>query len=68
MRKREFYVIPIRPHPQLEFDNPVSQVTPVVTVEEGAKTEHSRDVKESVSFVKLIKGIKRPTQRTSDIS
>lgn len=67
MRKRKSYIIPIRPHSQLESVNPVSQVTPVAAVEERAKTEHEKDVKEGVPFIKVTKGIKRPSQHSSVI-
>lgn len=40
MRKKNSYIIPIRPHSQLEFDNPIPQVTPVAAVEQRAITEH----------------------------
>lgn len=59
MRKQNSYAIPIRPHSQL--DNQIAQVTPVAAVEERAKTEHLKDVKEGVPYVKVTKGIKRPS-------
>lgn len=59
MRSRKSYVIPIRPHSQLENINLIPQVTPVAAVEERAKTEHLKDVKEGVPFVKVGKSIKR---------
>lgn len=59
MRKQNSYAIPIRPHSQL--DNQIAQVTPVAAVEERAKTEHLKDVKEDVPHVKVTKGIKRPS-------
>lgn len=37
--KKKSYIIPIRPHSQLEFDNPIPQVTPVAAVEQRAITE-----------------------------
>lgn len=67
MRKQKSYIIPFRPHSQLESVNTVSQVTPVADVEERAKTEHEKDVKESVPFVKVTKGIQRPSQHSSVI-
>ena len=68
MKKRKSYVIPIRPHSQLEKANIVPQVTPVAAVEERAKSEHFKDVKNNVPFVKVSKGIKRPSQHSSVIS
>lgn len=62
MRKRKSYVIPIRPHSQFETTNLVPQVTPVAAVEERAKSEHMKDVKTGVPFVKVAKGIKRQSQ------
>lgn len=56
MRKQKSYIIPFRPHSQLESVNPVSQVTPVADVEERAKSERQKDIKEGVPFV--TKGIK----------
>lgn len=68
MRKKNSYIIPIRPHSQLEFDNPIPQVTPVAAVEQRAITEHLKDVKEGVPFVKVnSKSIKRPSQHSSVI-
>lgn len=68
MRKqKKSYVIPIRPHSQLEYHNPISQVTPVAAVEERAKSEHLKDVKEGVPYVKANKGIKRPSEHSSVI-
>lgn len=68
MRKKKKYIIPIRPHSQLEFDNPIPQVTPVAAVEQRAITEHLKDVKEGVPFVKVnSKSIKRPSQHSSVI-
>lgn len=68
MTKRKSYIIPIRPHSQLQTANIVPQVTPVAAVEERAKTEHFKDVKKDVPFVKVSKGIKRPSQHSSVIS
>lgn len=59
VRSRKSYVIPIRPHSQLENIDIIPQVTPVAAVEERAKTEHLKDVNEGVPFVKVGKGIKR---------
>lgn len=67
MRKRKSYVIPIRPHSQFETTNLVPQVTPVAAVEERAKSEHMKDVKTGVPFVKVAKGIKRQSQHSSVI-
>ena len=67
MRSRKSYVIPIRPHSQLETVNPIPQVTPVAAVEERARAEHLKDVKEGVPFVKVNKGIKRPRKQSSVI-
>lgn len=67
MRKRKSYVIPIRPHSQFETTNLVPQVTPVAAVEERAKSEHIKDVKTGVPFVKVAKGIKRQSQHSSVI-
>lgn len=58
MRKQISYIIHIRPHSQLESVNPVSQMTPAAGIEERAKTEHLKDIKEGVPFVKVTKGIK----------
>ena len=67
MRSRKSYVIPIRPHSQLDTVGISPQVTPVAAVEERAKSEHLKDVKEGVPFVKVSKGIKRPKKQTSVI-
>ena len=67
MRSRKSYTIPIRPHSQLETVNPIPQVTPVAAVEERAKTEHLKDVKSGVPFVKVVKGIKRLKKQPSVI-
>lgn len=68
MRKqKKSYVIPIRPHSQLEYHNTIYQVTPVAAVEERAKSEHLKDVKEGVPYVKANKGIKRPSEHSSVI-
>lgn len=67
MRKRKSYVIPIRPHSQFETTNLVPQVTPVAAVEERAESEHMKDVKTGVPFVKVAKGIKRHSQHSSVI-
>lgn len=64
MRKQNSYAIPIRPHSQL--DNQIAQVTPVAAVEERAKTEHLKDVKEGVPYVKVTKGIKKLKPATSN--
>lgn len=55
MRKYKPYVIPLRPHSQLESVGNTTQVTPVAAVEERAKMEHAKDVKEGVPFVKVLK-------------
>lgn len=67
MRKQKSYVIPIRPHSQLEYHNPIPQVTPVAAVEERAKSEHLKDVKEGVPYIKANKGIKRHLKHSSVI-
>ena len=62
------YVIPLRPHSQLESVQQTStQVTPVAAVEERAKVEHSKDIKEGVPFVKVQRSIKRPHSQSSVI-
>ena len=67
MIRRKSYVIPLRPHSQLETANLIPQGTPVAAVEERAKTEHINDVKNGVPFVKVAKGIKRPRQQSTVI-
>ena len=67
VRSRKSYVIPIRPHSQFDTVDTSPQVTPVAAVEERAKTEHLKDVKEGVPFVKVSKGIKRPRKQSSVI-
>lgn len=62
------YVIPLRNHSQLESEENSTQVTPVAAVEERAKVEHAKDVKEGVPFVKVNGGIKRPRSQSSVIS
>lgn len=62
------YVIPLRNHSQLESEENSTQVTPVAAVEERAKVEHAKDVKEGVPFVKVNGGIKRPRLQSSVIS
>lgn len=57
MRKQNSYAIPIRPHSQL--DNQIAQVTPVAAVEERAKTEHLKDVKEGVYLCQGDQGYKK---------
>lgn len=61
-RKRQrSYVIPLRPHSQLESTVNSTHVTPIAAVEERAKTEHANDIKEGVPSVKVdSKSIKRP--------
>ena len=55
------YVIPLRPHSQLESIQKTStQMTPVAAVEKRAKVEHAKDVKQGVPFVKVQGSIKRP--------
>ena len=62
------YVIPLRPHSQLESVQQTStQMTPVTAVEERAKIEHAKDVKEGVPFVKVQGSIKRPRSQSSVI-
>lgn len=62
------YVIPLRPHSQLESEQPTSTpMTPVAAVEERAKVEHAKDVKEGVPFVKVQGSIKRPRSQSSVI-
>lgn len=68
MRKRKSYVIPIRPHSQFETTNLVPQVTPVAAVEEKTKSDHTKDVKTGVPFIKVAKGIKIPSQHSPVIS
>lgn len=68
-KRHRSYVIPLRPHSQLESPENSTHVTPVAAVEERAKTEHANDVKEGVPFVKVLGGsIKRPRSRSSFIS
>lgn len=67
MRKYKPYVIPLRPHSQLESVEHTTQVTPVAAVEERAKMEHAKDVKEGVPFVKVLKSIKRKHSQSSVI-
>jgi hypothetical protein len=68
MRSYKSYVIPLRPHSQLESVQQTStQMTPVATVEERAKVEHAKDVKEGVPFVKVQGSIKRPRSQSSTI-
>lgn len=55
------YVIPLRNHSQLESEENSTQVTPVAAVEERAKVEHAKDVKEGVPFVKVNGGYKKAT-------
>lgn len=43
-------------------------MTPVAAVEERAKVEHSKDVKEGVPFVRVQGGIKRPRSQSFAIS
>ena len=59
------YVIPLRPHSQLESVQKTStQMTPVAAVEERAKVEHAKDVKKGVPFVKVQGSIKRPRSQS----
>ena len=58
MKKRKSYVIPIRPHSQLESQQMVTQVTPMAAVEERARVEHSNDVEKRIPHVNLKTGIK----------
>ena len=67
MRKYKPYVIPLRPHSQLESVRNTTQVTPVAAVEERAKMEHAKDVKEGVPFVKVLNSIKRKHSQSSVI-
>ena len=69
MRKYKPYVIPLRPHSQLESVRNTTQVTPVAAVEEKAKVEHAKDVKEDVPFVKVLTSysIKRKHSQSSVI-
>lgn len=68
-RKRQrSYVIPLRPHSQLESTVNSTHVTPIAAVEERAKTEHANDIKEGVPSVKVdSKSIKRPCSGSSVI-
>lgn len=60
------YVIPLRPHSQLKSVQQTStQMTPVAAVEERAKVEHAKDVKEGAPFVHG--SIKRPHSQSSAI-
>jgi hypothetical protein len=59
------YVIPLRPHSQLESIQKTStQITPVAVVEKRAKVEHAKDVKKGVPFVKVQGSIKRPRSQS----
>lgn len=62
------YVIPLRPHSQLESEQHTNTLmTPVAAVEERAKVEHAKDVKEGAPFVKVQGSIKRPCSQSSVI-
>lgn len=67
-KRHRSYVIPLRPHSQLESTVNTAHVTPVAAVEERAKAEHANDIKEGVPFVKVRDGIKRPRSQSSFIS
>lgn len=66
-KRHRSYVIPLRPHSQLESPVNTAHVTPVAAVEERAKAEHANDIKEGVPFVKVPDGIKRPRSQSSVI-
>lgn len=67
VRSYKSYVIPLR-HSQLEsVQQNSTQMTPVAAVEERAKVEHAKDVKEGVPFVKVQGSIKRPRSQSSAI-
>lgn len=70
VRSYKSYVIPLRPHSQLksEEEGTSTHVTPVAAVEERAKVEHFKDVKEGVPFVRVQGGIKRPRSQSFAIS
>lgn len=62
------YVKPLRPHSQLKpVQQTSTQMTPVAAVEERAKVEHAKDVKEGAPFVKVHGSIKRPHSQSSAI-
>lgn len=58
MKKRKSYVIPIRPHLQLESQHIVTQVTPMAAVEERARVQHINDVEKGMPHANLKSGIK----------
>jgi hypothetical protein len=58
MKNRKSYVIPIRPHSQLESQQIPTQVTPMAAVEERARIEHTNDVEKGIPHVNVQKGIK----------
>lgn len=66
-KRHRSYVIPLRPHSQLESQVNTTHVTPIAAVEERAEAEHANDIKEGVPFVKVRGGIKRPRSQTSVI-
>lgn len=67
-KRHRSYVIPLRPHSQLESTVNSTHVTPIAAVEERAKTEHANDIKEGVPSVKVhSKSIKRPCSGSSVI-
>jgi hypothetical protein len=65
MKNRKSYVIPIRPHSQLESQQIPTQVTPMAVVEERARIEHINDVEKGIPHVNLKKGIKGKRKQPS---
>uniref|UniRef100_A0A8W8MLR8 Uncharacterized protein n=1 Tax=Magallana gigas TaxID=29159 RepID=A0A8W8MLR8_MAGGI len=52
-KRHRSYVIPLRPHSQLESTVNTAHVTPVAAVEERAKAEHANDIKEGLKMAFL---------------
>ena len=59
---KKSYRIPVRPHSQLEIQPTVPLVTPVAAVEERAKYQYNKEIKQGNPHYKPREGIKRKAE------